>query len=397
MLSLHRRSQFNEIATYLNEAVFSLSSVKEIGMFFSLMFFPSNVAAVNSDVYGLLLQLARLADEANFTGIWTPERHFHPFGGFFPNPSITSAALAVSTKKIQIRAGSLISPLHNTIRIAEDWAMIDNLSKGRAALSFGPGWNINDFSLNPKNYVDRKKLMYEQITVIKKLWAGEKVDMPTPFDKIISLGIYPRPVQGQIPIWITSSGTDETFVEAGRRRCNILTHLIGQNLGQLKRRIELYREAMLAAGAKADEGRVTLMVHTFLEETRDEALAKARAPLKSYLRTALDLTSLAAKNQGIVNKDKTSIQSRTIETEMQEEVLEIAVERYLNGQSVIGSSKSVIPFVESFSQAGVDELACLVDFGLKDTDVVSSTTKLATLQRDFRDQGLVSQFDSGRL
>src|SRR5215470_15781395 len=100
-------------------------------MDFGIMFFSSSEQDSNGDKYALLKRATRFADEHNFCCVWTPERHFHEFGGLFPNPSVVSAALAAITSKIQIRAGSLISPLHNPIRIAEEWSVVDNLSQGR--------------------------------------------------------------------------------------------------------------------------------------------------------------------------------------------------------------------------------------------------------------------------
>ncbi len=106
-------------------------------MDFGIMFFSSAGRKGRAgNIYGLLLDAARFADERGFSCVWTPERHFHEFGGLFANPSVTSAALAVATRHLQIRAGSLISPLHNPVRIAEEWAMVDNLSGGRVAVSF---------------------------------------------------------------------------------------------------------------------------------------------------------------------------------------------------------------------------------------------------------------------
>jgi alkanesulfonate monooxygenase SsuD/methylene tetrahydromethanopterin reductase-like flavin-dependent oxidoreductase (luciferase family) len=62
---------------------------------------------------------------------------------------VLAAALAVSTSNIRIRAGSVISPLQNPIRVAEEWSIVDNLSNGRVDLAFGQGWNPNDFVLAP--------------------------------------------------------------------------------------------------------------------------------------------------------------------------------------------------------------------------------------------------------
>src|SRR3954454_4606598 len=98
-----------------------------------LMFFFKGGEHARGDKYKLLLDASRFADEHEFCCVWTPERHFHKFGGLFPNPAVTGAALAMIIHHLQIRAGSLISPLHDALRIVEEWAVVDNLSGGRVA------------------------------------------------------------------------------------------------------------------------------------------------------------------------------------------------------------------------------------------------------------------------
>src|SRR5689334_12257536 len=139
-------------------------------MEFGIMFFSSAGGDAAAGKYDLLLEAARFADRHGFSSVSTPERHFHEFGGLFPNPSLVGSALAMVTGRIQIRAGSLISPLHHTLRIAEEWSVVDNLSKGRAAVSFGSGWNVDDFLFFPERYTSRQAVMYEQIETVRRLW-----------------------------------------------------------------------------------------------------------------------------------------------------------------------------------------------------------------------------------
>ena len=119
-------------------------------MDFSLFYFASDESASGAEKYRLLLEGAKFADEHEFAAVWTPERHFHAFGGLYPNPSVTSAAVAAITSKVQIRAGSVVLPLHNPIRVAEEWSVVDNISNGRVGISFASGWQVNDFALAPE-------------------------------------------------------------------------------------------------------------------------------------------------------------------------------------------------------------------------------------------------------
>ena len=96
---------------------------------------PATRDRIPRDRYRLLLEGAKFADREGFTAVWTPERHFHAFGGLYPNPSVASAAIAALTTRVQIRAGSVVLPLHHPARVAEEWALVDNLSQGRVGIS----------------------------------------------------------------------------------------------------------------------------------------------------------------------------------------------------------------------------------------------------------------------
>src|SRR5436853_7324388 len=142
---------------------------------FSLFYF-ADAAPGNVDFkYKLYLEGAKFADEHGFEAIWTPERHFHSFGGLYPNPSVTSAAVAAVTRRIKIRAGSVVAPLHNPLRVAEEWSVVDNLSNGRVGISFASGWQVNDFILAVDNYAQRKERMLEYIETVRRLWQGDRI------------------------------------------------------------------------------------------------------------------------------------------------------------------------------------------------------------------------------
>ena len=119
------------------------------------------------DGYRLLRESAQFADQHGFEAVWTPERHFHAFGGAYPNPSVLGAAIAALTPNVAIRAGSVVLPLHPSGRVAEDWSIVDNLSNGRVGISFAPGWQPNDFVLNPSGYATAKQDLQERIDEVR--------------------------------------------------------------------------------------------------------------------------------------------------------------------------------------------------------------------------------------
>jgi natural product biosynthesis luciferase-like monooxygenase protein len=333
-------------------------------MEFGIMFFASGGGSRGRGKYELLLEAARFADRNGFSAVWTPERHFHEFGGLFPNPAVLGAALATATEQIQIRAGSLISPLHHAIRIAEDWSVVDNLSGGRVAISFGSGWNVDDFLFFPDRYTSRHAVMYEQIETVRRLWRGEEWTEPNSFGKPARVSLYPRPVQPELPVWITSSGNVETFVSAGRHGGNVLTHLIGQDLATLEGKIEAYRAALKesrGSASSARAGKVSLMLHTFVGTDLEAVKARVRTPFREYLRSAISLEQLAAQGGGVISGGH-RIVAQEIPPDALEDLLDLTFERYFRHGSLMGTPALCKETVARLAAIGVDEIACLVDF-----------------------------------
>ncbi|HEX6291678.1 MAG TPA: MupA/Atu3671 family FMN-dependent luciferase-like monooxygenase, partial [Herpetosiphonaceae bacterium] len=234
---------------------------------FSLFYFAS-ADSTAGDKYRLLIEGAKFADRHGFTAVWTPERHFHEFGGLYPNPAITSAAIATITERVQIRAGSVVLPLHDPLRVAEEWSVVDNLSNGRVGIAVASGWHANDFAFFPERYAERKQATADGIAAVQKLWRGEALPVESGTGSAIEVQIFPKPVQAELPIWITAAGNPETFIAAGKRGANVLTHLLGQSLEDVAEKIRLYRAARAEQGYDPEAGQVTLMLHTYIGEDR---------------------------------------------------------------------------------------------------------------------------------
>ena len=344
------------------------------GMEYSLFYFATGGAGREDDPYRLLMEGARFADRNGFTAVWTPERHFHPFGGLYPNPSVTGAALAAVTERVQIRAGSVVLPLHNTLRVAEEWALVDNLSKGRVGVAFASGWHTDDFALRPENYAECKEIMYQEIQTVQRLWRGEAVRVRGGTGKEVELRIYPRPVQPQLPVWITAAGNVETFARAGEVGANLLTHLLGQSVEELAEKIACYRAARERHGHDPQAGHVTLMLHTFLGEDRDEVRRRVREPFTNYLRSSVGLVTNFARGIGM------SLNLETVSRQDMDTLLAYAFDRYFETSALFGTPKSCEALVERLAEIGVDEIGCLIDFGVSADDALDGLRHLRTLK-----------------
>lgn len=337
---------------------------------FSLFYFAASSAA-NADQYKLLFEGAKFADENGFEAIWTPERHFHDFGGSYPNPSVTSAALAAITKRVHIRAGSCVLPLHHPIRVAEDWAVVDNISGGRVGLAIATGWQPNDFVLAPDAFAKRRETLSQQIDTLKRLWRGEAVSFVNPNGVEVPTRTQPRPVQKELPIWLTIAKAAEAFESAGRQGFNVLTHLLGMSVDELSGNIAKYREAWNAAGHPG-EGRVTLMLHSFAGETDEAVREVVREPMKAYLRTAVDLVrdaawtfpTLVQRGEQTGRTAQEVMDAEPLTPEEMDALLDHAFERYFKTSGLFGSVETCAEMARRVHAIGVDEIGCLVDFGV---------------------------------
>ncbi|MCA9622301.1 MAG: LLM class flavin-dependent oxidoreductase, partial [Myxococcales bacterium] len=357
---------------------------------FSLMYFASDEGENESsrDKYKLLLEGAKFGDKNGFVAVWTPERHFHAFGGLYPNPSVASAALATITEKIQLRAASVVAPLHNPIRIAEEWSLVDNLSNGRVGISFAAGWQPNDFIIyHPERFEQRKDVMMETIDTVRRLWRGEKIKATSPLGKEIEVQTLPRPVQKELPFWVTAAGNPETFRAAGESGAHMLTHLLGQSVEEVAEKIKVYRKAWDDAGHPG-RGLVTVMLHTFVGD--DEAMVKetVREPMKEYLKSSLNLIKLAAwtfptfkQKADATGKTPAQIfEEEELSPEDMDTLLEHSFERYYVTSGLFGTPESCLAMIDQLKGIDVDDVGCLLDYGVPSSLVLAHLAQLNQLK-----------------
>jgi natural product biosynthesis luciferase-like monooxygenase protein len=340
-------------------------------MEFGLFFFADSSAA--ADKYRLYLESAQFADRHGFSAVWTPERHFHAKGGLYPNPSVLSAALAVTTQRIQLRAGSVVMPLHHPLRVAEEWSVVDNLSRGRAGIAFVSGWVPNDFAFFPERYANKRAEMFQGIEQVRRLWRGDPIRTLDGAGKMAEIRIFPRPVQAELPIWLTCSGATEMFERAGALGFDVLTSLQQQTMDALTQNIEAYRRARAEAGFDPATGKLAVMMHTFLGAEKEAVLGKVREPLSNYLRSHLDLVKSFTSSL--------DIQAGLDQPERIDTIVQFAFERYHRTASLIGTPRDCRAMIGRLKRIGVTEVACLIDFGVDVDSTLASLSYLDELRR----------------
>ncbi|QES41319.1 non-ribosomal peptide synthetase [Streptomyces venezuelae] len=330
----------------------------DFGVYFFGDYPQDDEAASRHGKYDHLLETARFADRHGFHSLWIPERHFHSFGGLFPNPVVLAAALARETGRIRINAGSVVLPLHDPIRVAEEWSMVDNLSDGRIGIGCASGWHANDFVFFPERFGSHKEMMYEQVAEVRKLWRGEPVRRTTGNGES-DLRLFPRPVQDAPPMYTAVVGNPASYELAARNDVGIVTNLMTQSVEQLRDNVALYRRTRAECGLDPDAGHVAVLLHTYLADDHAAARAVARDPLARYMRSSLSLFGNVANSLG-QKIDMSSMSEDDLDV-----VFRRAYDRYCDQRALIGSPESVRPVVDAVRAAGADEIVGLVDFGVE--------------------------------
>lgn len=341
-------------------------------MKFSLMFFGYNKFTEDVDPYKLYIDAAEFADQRNFEALWIPERHFTELGSAFPNPGILLSAIAQKTERLKLRAGSVVAPLHHPVIIAENWAMLDQLSHGRMGLSLASGWHANDFALCPDNFEGRHKILFSSAETVRQLWRGESLECVNGLGQTAEIHIPLPPKQAQIPIWITSAGNLKTITTAGEKGHNLLTHVYNNDLDVLSNNIKAYRQSH-----PENKGWVSVMVHTFMGSNSAEVLGILRETYRDYLKANKDL--LIAGN--IDDKEKINkLNDRELN-----EICDFVFDRLYNGRALLGTPQDCLEYAKKLNDIGVDEVLCLLDFGLEPEIILSHLPYIEECKNLFND------------
>ncbi|NEB38999.1 MupA/Atu3671 family FMN-dependent luciferase-like monooxygenase [Streptomyces sp. SID14515] len=327
------------------------------------------------EAYDTVFETARFADAHGFSSLWLPERHFDSFGGIFPNPAVLAAAVARETEHVRINAGSVVLPLHDPVRVAEEWSVVDNLSGGRVGIGCATGWHARDFALHPDRFADRRRIAFDHLDEVRRLWRGEAVRRRTGEGAEAEIRIRPRPVQEEPPFFLATSGQRASYEEAARRGLGVVTNLMSQTVDELAENIAHYRRTRAACGLDPAAGRVTVLVHTYLGDDHATARAEALEPMVRYLRSSLLMRS-AATAAGQRREDVAAASEEDLDY-----LFRRAYDRYCDQRALIGTPSSVAPFVDALHGAGVDEIAALVDFGMDRERLRSGLERLDLLRR----------------
>jgi probable LLM family oxidoreductase len=227
-----------------------------------------------------LLEEAVLADELGLDVFAVGEHHRPDF--LVSSPATALAAIAVKTERIRLSSAVTVLSSDDPVRVFQQFAHVDLLSGGRAEIMAGRGSFIESFPLFGYDLDDYDDLYAEKLELLLAIRDREYVTWSgTHRAPLNNAGVWPRPVQDPLPVWVAVGGTPQSVVRAGALGLPLTIAIIGGEPARFAPLVHLYREALSAAGHDASVGRLAINTHAFVGSTLEEADA-AFAP--SYLQ-----------------------------------------------------------------------------------------------------------------
>jgi len=216
-----------------------------------------------------LLEEASLADEVGLDVFGVGEHHRPEYA--VSAPAVVLAAAAVQTSRIRLTSAVTVLSSDDPVRVFQQFSTVDLLSGGRAEVMVGRGSFIESFPLFGYDLRDYDALFAEKLDLLLRLREDEHVTWSGRFrTSLAGEGVYPRPLQNPLPVWVAVGGTPESAVRAGSLGLPMALAIIGGMPEQFKPFAELHRRAAREAGHEPP--RLSINSHGYIAPTSEEAL-----------------------------------------------------------------------------------------------------------------------------
>lgn len=245
----------------------------EIGIDSFAAMFSQNTSRYlpDADAMAQLLERMEFADRMGLDVFGIGEHHRK---GFLDSaPSLILAAAAARTKKIRLTTAVTVLSAADPVRVFQQLATLDLISAGRAEIVVGRGSFIDAYPLFGLDLKDYDELFAEKLDLFLKIREEEFVTWKGRFrPPLHEQGVYPRPVQDPVPVWVGVGGTPESFVRAGMLGLPLMVAIIGGETHRFRPLIDLYREAGKRAGFLPEKLKVGLHSLGYVADTMQEAM-----------------------------------------------------------------------------------------------------------------------------
>ena len=307
----------------------------EFGIFYQL---PCADDQTPADRYADTISQAQLADRLGFDTVWLAEVHFNPRFSVLPAPLLLGSAIAQTTERLKIATAVNLMPLHHPVRLAEEFATLDVLSRGRAILGTGRGAMLRQYAGYGIDVDEGRERFLEGLDLVLKAWTSDQLSYQGKHYQVEGVSVVPKPYQKpHPPVYIASNSVD-TFPMVGELGQNILIAPLVVSLEGARTGLKKYRQKLAEHGHDPNGTRVNINV--LVHVTNDEG----GSTTQGYETSVRNYLSILEGNR-----------SRVITRR----VRDLSYEHVAHEFAAIGSPERVIDKLESLKEMlGADEFMC---------------------------------------
>ncbi|HXP76042.1 MAG TPA: LLM class flavin-dependent oxidoreductase [Stellaceae bacterium] len=296
------------------------------------------------------------ADELGYHSAWIGEHHFNSLG-VLSCPDLVLAHAAARTKRIRLAPAVTVLPLHNPIRVAEQWATLDLLSGGRVDWAAGRGYDRREYEPFGVSFDDNQAIFEEGLALVRRLWSAgaTRISHHGKYYRFEDVRITPQPLQKPIPSYVGSFSRPSVEL-AARLGCGLVVapFAAAMTFGGLKQVAELYHECCAKAGTKP--GRLMCSYFTHFADTPAEEAAQRARQIRYYRECVIP---------AFPSDPKTAPPSYRYFIAMVERLQNVKPEDLTENSVLLGSPARITETLKKVEAAGFDEVILYFNVGLK--------------------------------
>jgi alkanesulfonate monooxygenase SsuD/methylene tetrahydromethanopterin reductase-like flavin-dependent oxidoreductase (luciferase family) len=324
----------------------------EFGVFHQ---FPSLPGRSDADTFAEAFGQIDAAEELGLDVIWLSELHFDPQRSVLSAPLSIASAVAARTRRIKIGTAVQVLPLCHPLRLAEEGATVDQISRGRLIFGVGRSGLPRTYQDYGVSYAESRDRFAEVLDIVKQAWSQPAVNYDGKYYSFHNIAVTPKPYQQPYPPIRIAAASPDTYPAVGTRGLPLLINARLGTFSEFAPAVREYREAYEAAGYPG-KSQVYLRVPTYLAETEDRARAEPQQSLMHFVREAIARLKDSMSRPG----------TRAIESRAQrlQRLENLTYDEALQGQVLIGTPASVIERLRDLQdELGLDGILAELNTG----------------------------------
>jgi alkanesulfonate monooxygenase SsuD/methylene tetrahydromethanopterin reductase-like flavin-dependent oxidoreductase (luciferase family) len=317
-------------------------------------YYRNNTRTANQLITDITDQ-ALLAEKIGMYSAWIGEHHFSTLG-VLSCPDIVLSYVAAATKKLRLAPAVTVLPLHHPIRVAEQWATLDLLSKGRVDFACGRGYDRREYIPLKAPYENNSEVFAEGLEAVLRLWTEDKpVNHKGKFYEFENISLTPKPVQKPIPTYVACFSKPSVEL-AARLGLNVIVapFAMAMQFGGLKQFRDVYYEACAKHGNK--HGKMICSYFTHFADTPEQEQAARIRQMRYFQECVLD---------ALPGDPATAPPTYKYFVSMVERLKNMKPEQLNDNSMLMGNAKAITDSVAKVKDAGFDQVILYVNVGLK--------------------------------